>query len=94
MELDGLEGNSTANGRSVKLPKLEQSVRTFLSNATRILVQRQATYWKKETSGQGIVYLASTSSMSLRCVVFKEDIHAGILDGKEIQVSLIISLII
>lgn len=30
---------------------------------------------------------ASTSGMSLRCAVFKEDIHAGILDGKEIQVS-------
>ena len=31
--------------------------------------------------------LASTSGMSLRCAVFKEDIHAGILDGKQIHVS-------
>ncbi|OAY47941.1 uncharacterized protein LOC110616864 isoform X3 [Manihot esculenta] len=31
--------------------------------------------------------LASTSGMTLRCAVFKEDIHAGILDGKNIEVS-------
>lgn len=30
---------------------------------------------------------ASTSGMSLRCAVFKEDIHAGILDGKNVDVS-------
>ena len=30
---------------------------------------------------------ASTSGMSLRCAVFKEDIHAGIIDGKDIEVS-------
>ncbi|KAH7528235.1 hypothetical protein FEM48_Zijuj05G0051000 [Ziziphus jujuba var. spinosa] len=30
---------------------------------------------------------ASTSGMSLRCAVFKEDIHAGILDGKNLDVS-------
>ncbi|PON72168.1 Spastin [Trema orientale] len=30
---------------------------------------------------------ASTSGMSLRCAVFKEDIHAGILDGNNIDVS-------
>lgn len=30
---------------------------------------------------------ASTSGMSLRCAVFKEGIHAGILDGKSIDVS-------
>ncbi|KAB5532132.1 hypothetical protein DKX38_018802 [Salix brachista] len=31
--------------------------------------------------------LASTSGMSLRCAVFKDDLHAGILDGKNIEVS-------
>lgn len=31
--------------------------------------------------------MASTSGMSLRCAVFKDDIRAGILDGKSIQVS-------
>ncbi|KAJ8771547.1 hypothetical protein K2173_026724 [Erythroxylum novogranatense] len=31
--------------------------------------------------------VASTSGISLRCALFKEDIHAGILDGKNIQVS-------
>ncbi|KAK9278660.1 hypothetical protein L1049_028233 [Liquidambar formosana] len=30
---------------------------------------------------------ASTSGMSRRCAVFKEDIHAGIVDGRDIQVS-------
>ncbi|XP_065873285.1 uncharacterized protein [Euphorbia lathyris] len=31
--------------------------------------------------------LASTSGMSLRCAAFKQDIYAGILDGKKIEVS-------
>ncbi|KAM7475733.1 hypothetical protein LguiB_022976 [Lonicera macranthoides] len=31
--------------------------------------------------------LPSTSGMSLRCAVFREDIHAGILDGRDIKVS-------
>ena len=30
---------------------------------------------------------ASSSSISLRCAVFKEDIHAGILDGRNLEVS-------
>ncbi|KAF9671691.1 hypothetical protein SADUNF_Sadunf12G0073900 [Salix dunnii] len=37
--------------------------------------------WPKDSQ------LASTSGMSLRCAVFKDDLHAGILDGKNIEVS-------
>ncbi|KAJ6869202.1 hypothetical protein NC651_034074 [Populus alba x Populus x berolinensis] len=37
--------------------------------------------WTKDSQ------LASTSGMSLRCAAFKEDLHAGILDGKNIEVS-------
>lgn len=31
--------------------------------------------------------LASTSGTSVRCAVFKEDVHAAILDGRDIEVS-------
>ncbi|CAK7336687.1 unnamed protein product [Dovyalis caffra] len=37
--------------------------------------------WTKDSQ------LASTSVMSLRCAVFNEELHAGILDGKNIEVS-------
>ncbi|XP_022137416.1 uncharacterized protein LOC111008871 isoform X3 [Momordica charantia] len=30
---------------------------------------------------------ASTSGMSLRCAAFKEDVHAGIIDGRDLEVS-------
>ncbi|XP_022994319.1 uncharacterized protein LOC111490081 isoform X4 [Cucurbita maxima] len=30
---------------------------------------------------------ASTSGMSLRCAAFKEDVHAGIVDGRDLEVS-------
>jgi hypothetical protein len=37
--------------------------------------------WTKDSQ------LASTSGMSLRCAAFKDDFHAGILDGQNIEVS-------
>lgn len=44
-------------------------------------VLEEANEWTRDSQP------ASTSGMSLRCAVFKEDIHAGILDGKSIDVS-------
>ncbi|EXC04127.1 ATPase family AAA domain-containing protein 1-A [Morus notabilis] len=44
-------------------------------------VLEEANEWTRDSQP------ASTSVMSLRCAVFKEDIHAGILDGKTIDVS-------
>ncbi|KAG5046145.1 hypothetical protein JHK86_015551 [Glycine max] len=41
----------------------------------------------EERNGTRDAQAASTSSASVRCAVFKEDVHAAILDGKEIEVS-------
>ncbi|KAG5049979.1 hypothetical protein JHK85_011082 [Glycine max] len=42
----------------------------------------------EERNGTRDAQAASTSGTSVRCAVFKEDVHAAILDGKEIEVSL------
>lgn len=47
----------------------------------QVLEERERNEWMTDSQS------ASTSGMSLRCAVFKEDIHAGILDGKSIDVS-------
>ncbi|KAF3436863.1 hypothetical protein FNV43_RR19616 [Rhamnella rubrinervis] len=47
----------------------------------QVLEERERNEWMTDSQP------ASTSGMSLRCAVFKEDIHAGILDGKNIDVS-------
>ncbi|KAL2347034.1 hypothetical protein Fmac_001034 [Flemingia macrophylla] len=41
----------------------------------------------EEKNGTRDAPAASTSGTSVRCAVFKEDVHAAILDGKEIEVS-------
>lgn len=41
----------------------------------------------EERNGTGDRQAASTSGSSVRCAVFKEDVHAAILDGKDIEVS-------
>ncbi|RDX60182.1 hypothetical protein CR513_61700, partial [Mucuna pruriens] len=41
----------------------------------------------EERNGTRDVQAASTSGTSVRCAVFKEDVHAAILDGNEIEVS-------
>ncbi|KAI4336307.1 hypothetical protein L6164_014847 [Bauhinia variegata] len=41
----------------------------------------------EERNGTRDTQPTSTSGMSVRCAVFKEDLHAAILDGREIEVS-------
>ncbi|KAK7350698.1 hypothetical protein VNO77_09580 [Canavalia gladiata] len=41
----------------------------------------------EERNGTRDVQAASTSGTSVRCAVFKEDVHAAVLDGREIEVS-------
>ncbi|XP_017973280.1 PREDICTED: uncharacterized protein LOC18605086 isoform X1 [Theobroma cacao] len=121
VDLDGLEGNSTANigsdkaaevgalnknlpldcnhdssieAGNVKLSGVNDLLRPFLrmfapstscnlklskSICKQVLDERNE--WARDSQP------ASTSSMSLRCAVFKEDIHAGILDGRNLEVS-------
>ncbi|OMO71711.1 hypothetical protein COLO4_28089 [Corchorus olitorius] len=121
VDLDGLEGNSTANlgidkaaevgannkklphdcnhdsnieAGNVKLSGVNDLLRPFLrmfapstscnlklskSICKQVLDERNE--WARDSQP------ASTSSMSLRCAVFKEDILAGILDGRNLEVS-------
>lgn len=41
----------------------------------------------EERNGTSAILAASTSGMSVRCAVFKEEVRAAILDGKDIEVS-------
>ncbi|GAV56541.1 AAA domain-containing protein/FHA domain-containing protein [Cephalotus follicularis] len=86
VDLDGLEANSANIGSdraaetgvtSKNLPlDCNQDSGIELGN---VLDERNE--WMRESQS------ASTPGMSLRCAVFREDIHAGILDGTNIQVS-------
>ncbi|KAJ6875777.1 hypothetical protein NC652_035218 [Populus alba x Populus x berolinensis] len=87
VELDGMEGNSTPNlgsDKAAEVGAIDHNLPHDCSQdsgteAGNVLEERNE--WTKDSQ------LASTSGMSLRCAAFKEDLHAGILDGKNIEVS-------
>ncbi|XP_021680992.2 uncharacterized protein LOC110665265 isoform X4 [Hevea brasiliensis] len=84
VELDGLEINSTPNAGSDKAADIGAVGKDLphdcnQDSGTEVLEERDD--WARDSQ------LASTSGVSLRCAVFKEDIHAGILDGEKIKVS-------
>ncbi|KAJ6888879.1 hypothetical protein NC652_029851 [Populus alba x Populus x berolinensis] len=87
VELDGMEGNSNPNlgsDKAAEVGAINQNLPHDCSQdsgteAGNVLEERNE--WPKDSQ------LASTSGMSLRCAVFKEDLHAGILNGKNIEVS-------
>ncbi|PSR89548.1 ATPase family AAA domain-containing protein [Actinidia chinensis var. chinensis] len=87
VDLDGLEVNSTTNigsdkaaetGATSKILSLDANPDSSIE-AGNIFEERNE--WIRDSLP------ASTSGMSLRCAVFKEDIHAGIIDAKDIEVS-------
>lgn len=75
-ELDGLEVDSATNGRGDNAT--ESGANNAIAEAANILDERE---WTRDSMP------ASTSGMSLRCAVFREEIHAGIIDGRDIEVS-------
>ncbi|KAK1557216.1 hypothetical protein Q3G72_020465 [Acer saccharum] len=87
VDLDGLEGNSTANVESDKAADVGaigkngslESNQDAGIEAGNVLDEKNE--WRRDLQP------ASTLGMSLRCAVFKEAIHAGIVDGKTLQVS-------
>ncbi|XVE56603.1 hypothetical protein DITRI_Ditri04bG0024300 [Diplodiscus trichospermus] len=87
VDLDGLEGNSTANIGSVKTAEVGAIDKNLpldcnhdsSTEAGNVLDEKNE--WARDSQP------ASTSSMSLRCAVFKDDVHAGILDGRSLYVS-------
>ncbi|KAB2020287.1 hypothetical protein ES319_D07G058600v1 [Gossypium barbadense] len=87
VDLDGMEGNSTANIGNDKAAEVGSVNKTLLldcnhdSNTEAGNVLDGRNEWVKDSQPTML------SSISLRCAVFKEDIHAGILDGRNLDVS-------
>ncbi|XP_068305014.1 uncharacterized protein [Pyrus communis] len=87
IELDGLESSSTQNRGTDKAEDIGAIDKNLTPDcnpdssieAGNVLEERNE--WTRDLQS------ASTSGMSLRCVAFKEGLHAGILDGKSIDVS-------
>ncbi|KAF8010521.1 hypothetical protein BT93_J1221 [Corymbia citriodora subsp. variegata] len=84
---DGLEGNSAPNVASEKTAEdgaVGKNLPVDSSQDAGIEagnVLEESSEWTRDSQP------ASTSGMSLRCAVFKQEVHAGILDGREIEVS-------
>ncbi|XP_012468099.1 uncharacterized protein LOC105786273 isoform X1 [Gossypium raimondii] len=121
VNLDGMEGNSTANigndkaaevgsvnktlhldcnhdsnteAGNVKLSGVNDLLRPFLrmfAPSTSCNLKLSKSICKQVLDGRNEWVKDSQptmlSSISLRCAVFKEDIHAGILDGRNLDVS-------
>ncbi|TYH61571.1 hypothetical protein ES332_D07G061700v1 [Gossypium tomentosum] len=92
VDLDGMEGNSTANIGNDKAAEVGSVNKTLhldcnhdsnteAGNVKLSGVLDGRNEWVKDSQPTML------SSISLRCAVFKEDIHAGILDGRNLDVS-------
>ncbi|CAN6578558.1 unnamed protein product [Malus baccata var. baccata] len=84
IELDGLESSSTPNRATDKaedIGAIDKNLTPDCNPDSSIEVLEERNEWTRDFQS------ASTSGMSLRCVAFKEGLHAGILDGKTIDVS-------
>ncbi|XP_068305015.1 uncharacterized protein [Pyrus communis] len=84
IELDGLESSSTQNRGTDKaedIGAIDKNLTPDCNPDSSIEVLEERNEWTRDLQS------ASTSGMSLRCVAFKEGLHAGILDGKSIDVS-------
>ncbi|XP_057438999.1 uncharacterized protein LOC130730870 isoform X2 [Lotus japonicus] len=91
-ELDGLEGNSAPNvgtdkaadvGASDKNSPMDCDPDDAGTEAGNVNLSGVL----EERNGTRDAQAASTSGTSVRCAVFKEDVHAAILDGRELDVS-------
>ncbi|KAM2820109.1 hypothetical protein PS2_038449 [Malus domestica] len=84
IELGGLESSSTPNRATDKaedIGAIDKNLTPDCNPDSSIEVLEERNEWMRDLQS------ASTSGMSLRCVAFKEGLHAGILDGKGIDVS-------
>ncbi|KAA8542134.1 hypothetical protein F0562_023286 [Nyssa sinensis] len=84
IELDALEVNSGTNTGSDKAADVGSTSKILPLNGnpdSGIEVFEERNEWTRDSLP------ASTSGMPPRCAVFKEEIHAGILDGRNIEVS-------
>ncbi|GAB2240909.1 hypothetical protein Droror1_Dr00021427 [Drosera rotundifolia] len=82
-DLDGMEGNSTTNMESDNAIEIGMESRDLAIEPDNALEAGNVLEENWTRSSQPV----STSGTSVRCAAFKEDIHAAILDGKNIEVS-------
>ncbi|KAG4137184.1 hypothetical protein ERO13_D07G056000v2 [Gossypium hirsutum] len=84
VDLDGMEGNSTANignDKAAEVGSVNKTLHLDCNHDSNTEVLDGRNEWVKDSQPTML------SSISLRCAVFKEDIHAGILDGRNLDVS-------
>lgn len=86
-----LEDAGTETG-NVKISGVNDLLRPFfrILAGSSCKVKLSKSYCKQvleEKNGARETQAPSTSGTSVRCAVFKEDVHAAILDGREIEVS-------
>ncbi|XP_012468118.1 uncharacterized protein LOC105786273 isoform X4 [Gossypium raimondii] len=84
VNLDGMEGNSTANignDKAAEVGSVNKTLHLDCNHDSNTEVLDGRNEWVKDSQPTML------SSISLRCAVFKEDIHAGILDGRNLDVS-------
>ncbi|KAI8543958.1 hypothetical protein RHMOL_Rhmol08G0257700 [Rhododendron molle] len=87
VDLDGLEVNSTTDAESDKAADIGATSKMLSIDANLDSGIEAGNVFEERNEWARDSLPASTSGMSLRCAAFKEDIHAGIIDGKEIEVS-------
>ncbi|XP_057480534.1 uncharacterized protein LOC130767631 isoform X2 [Actinidia eriantha] len=87
VDLDGLEVNSTTNIGSDKAAETGVTSKILSLDANPDSSVEAGNIFEERNEWIRDSLPASTSGMSLRCAVFKEDIHAGIIDAKDIEVS-------
>ncbi|KAI5408047.1 hypothetical protein KIW84_054045, partial [Lathyrus oleraceus] len=87
VELDGLEGNSTPNIGTDKAADAEASNKNSPMDYDPEDAGAEPGNVLEERNGVEDTQAASISGTSVRSAVFKEDAHAAILDGKELEVS-------
>ncbi|XP_059644687.1 uncharacterized protein LOC132286377 isoform X2 [Cornus florida] len=87
IELDGLEVNSSTNVGSDKAADVGETSKIMPLGGNPDSGIEAGNVFEERNEWTRDSLPASTSGMSLRCAVFKEDIHAGILDGRDIEVS-------
>ncbi|KAL1301367.1 uncharacterized protein [Arachis hypogaea] len=86
-ELDGMEGNSTPNEGTDKATDTGASDKNSPMDCDPDDAVTEAGNVLEERNGARDTQAASSSGTSVRCAVFKEDLHAAILDGKNLDVS-------
>ncbi|XP_022738968.1 uncharacterized protein LOC111291460 isoform X2 [Durio zibethinus] len=92
VDLDGLEGNSTANignDKAAEVGAINKNLPLDCNHdsGTEAGNVKLSGVLDERNDRARDSQPALTSSVSLRCAIFKEDIQAGILDGRNLEVS-------